>query len=98
MKADPTLRADVGIIGGSGLYELFPDARVIDVTTPYGEPSASITLAEIGSRTVAFLPRHGSRHELPPHRVNYRATSLHFTSSVSNRSSRRARSDRSVQS
>lgn len=63
----------VGIIGGSGFYELLDDAREVDVGTPYGAPSAAIVIGDIGGRPVGFLPRHGRRHELPPHRVNYRA-------------------------
>jgi len=45
----------------------------IDVETPYGKPSAPLTVGEIGGRRVAFLPRHGVEHEYPPHRVPYRA-------------------------
>jgi 5'-methylthioadenosine phosphorylase len=63
----------IGIIGGSGLYALFDDARTEKVTTPYGEPSATITVAEVDGRPVAFLPRHGEDHRFPAHRVPYRA-------------------------
>ena len=63
----------IGIIGGSGLYTLFDDARTEKVTTPYGEPSAAITVAEVDGRPVAFLPRHGEDHRFPAHRVPYRA-------------------------
>lgn len=65
--------ADVLVIGGSGLTELLPDAEPVAVETPYGEPSASPTVAELDGRRVAFLPRHGAGHRLPPHRINYRA-------------------------
>lgn len=65
-------RAEVGIIGGSGLYELF-DGESLDVPTPWGEPSGAVTVAELSGRRVAFLPRHGAGHRYPPHRVNYRA-------------------------
>jgi 5'-methylthioadenosine phosphorylase len=41
--------------------------------TPYGPPSAPVTIGQVGDRRVAFIPRHGRRHELPPHRINYRA-------------------------
>ncbi|XAS63791.1 MTAP family purine nucleoside phosphorylase [Pseudarthrobacter sp. So.54] len=67
--------ARIGIIGGSGTYQL-PGAVVtatIDVHTPYGPPSAPVTLAEVAGRTVAFLPRHGGGHSLPPQKINYRA-------------------------
>lgn len=65
--------ADFAVIGGSGFYELLADAERRTVDTPYGEPSDAITLSEIGGRRVAFLPRHGRGHALPPHRINYRA-------------------------
>ena len=47
--------------------------REIKVDTPYGPPSDSLFLADVGGRSVAFLPRHGRRHTIPPHRINYRA-------------------------
>ncbi|WP_427007917.1 MTAP family purine nucleoside phosphorylase [Pseudarthrobacter sp. H2] len=68
-------RPRVGIIGGSGTYRL-PGATVqarVDVGTPYGPPSGPVTLAEVAGRTVAFLPRHGGEHSLPPQKINYRA-------------------------
>jgi 5'-methylthioadenosine phosphorylase len=43
------------------------------VDTPYGEPSAPIVIGDVGGRAVGFMPRHGRDHELPPHRINYRA-------------------------
>ena len=45
----------------------------MEVQTPYGDPSAPITVGDIAGRSVAFLPRHGVKHEYPPHRINYRA-------------------------
>jgi 5'-methylthioadenosine phosphorylase len=63
----------VGIFGGSGFYELLDDAREVKVDTPYGEPSAPVVIGDIGRRAVGFMPRHGRDHELPPHRINYRA-------------------------
>jgi len=65
--------AEIGIFGGSGLYELLPDVEEIELDTPYGPPSAPIVVGTIDDRRVAFLPRHGRRHELPPHRIPYRA-------------------------
>jgi 5'-methylthioadenosine phosphorylase len=65
--------AEVAVIGGSGLYEFLDAPQTIEVSTPYGSPSADIAIGEVAGRAVAFLPRHGSRHEFPPHRVNYRA-------------------------
>ena len=65
----------IGVIGGSGLTRL--RALEIDcqevVVTPYGDPSAPFTLGRLNGRAVVFLPRHGSGHTIPPHRVNYRA-------------------------
>ena len=65
-------RADIGVIGGSGLYSLL-DGEQIEVDTPWGAPSDPLTIAELSGRRVAFLPRHGRDHRFPPHRVNYRA-------------------------
>jgi 5'-methylthioadenosine phosphorylase len=66
-------RADVGVFGGSGFYAFLDDVTEIDVDTPYGPPSAPVALGRLGEVAVAFLPRHGKRHETPPHRVNFRA-------------------------
>ncbi|MEV8094501.1 S-methyl-5'-thioadenosine phosphorylase [Kitasatospora sp. NPDC085879] len=66
-------RAEIGVIGGSGLYALLDDVTEVTVQTPYGAPSDSVFLGEVAGRTVAFLPRHGRGHTLPPHRINYRA-------------------------
>jgi 5'-methylthioadenosine phosphorylase len=65
--------AEVGVIGGSGFYSLLDDVREIKVDTPYGAPSDSVFLADVSGRRVAFLPRHGRRHTIPPHKINYRA-------------------------
>ena len=67
------IKADVGVFGGSGFYSFLNDVKEIAVETPYGPPSDKIALAEIGDKTVAFLPRHGKDHRLPPHMINYRA-------------------------
>ncbi|MGH2725051.1 MAG: S-methyl-5'-thioadenosine phosphorylase [Actinomycetota bacterium] len=63
----------VGIFGGSGFYSLLEGVEEVRVDTPYGEPSAPVATGEIGGRRVAFIPRHGKRHQYPPHRVPYRA-------------------------
>jgi 5'-methylthioadenosine phosphorylase len=65
--------AEVGVIGGSGLYSLLEEAKEVVVETPYGEPSDSIFVGAVSGREVAFLPRHGRGHRVPPHRINYRA-------------------------
>jgi len=66
-------RAEVGVIGGSGLYELLEGAETVAVDTPWGAPSDPLTIGEVGGRRVAFVPRHGRDHRFAPHRVNYRA-------------------------
>jgi 5'-methylthioadenosine phosphorylase len=65
--------AEIGVIGGSGFYRFLDDVTRVDVATPYGPPAASVTVGTVGGRRVAFLPRHGLRHEFPPHLVPYRA-------------------------
>lgn len=65
--------AEIGIFGGSGFYSLLDDVEETVVETPYGSPSARLAIGYIDGRRVAFLPRHGNRHELPPHMINYRA-------------------------
>jgi 5'-methylthioadenosine phosphorylase len=64
----------LGVIGGSGFYTFFvSDARSIEVDTPFGKPSAPITIGAIGEHEVAFLPRHGAHHQYSAHTVPYRA-------------------------
>jgi 5'-methylthioadenosine phosphorylase len=65
--------ADIGVFGGSGFYSLLEDVREVKVDTPYGPPSDSVFLATVNNRRVAFLPRHGRHHTIPPHMINYRA-------------------------
>jgi len=65
--------AEIGVFGGSGFYSLLDDVREVKVDTPYGPPSDSLFLADVAGRKVAFLPRHGRRHTVPPHKINYRA-------------------------
>jgi len=64
---------EIGIFGGSGFYEFLHDAEEIELETPYGKPSAPLVVGEVEGKRVAFLPRHGRKHELPPHRIPYRA-------------------------
>src|SRR3954468_14443098 len=66
-------QAEIGIFGGSGFYSLLEDVREAKIDTPYGAPSDSVFLATVAGRSVAFMPRHGRRHTIPPHRINYRA-------------------------
>ncbi len=65
--------AEIGIFGGSGFYQFATGTEEVEVETPYGLPSARIALSEINGRRVCFLPRHGMKHEFPPHKINYRA-------------------------
>ena len=66
-------RPDVAVIGGSGFYTFLDDPQEIEVDTPYGAPSAPISVGTVEGRPVAFLPRHGAHHDFPAHRVPYRA-------------------------
>jgi 5'-methylthioadenosine phosphorylase len=65
----------LGILGGSGLYDLpgLSDTRWVTVDTPWGAPSDQIFLGRLGDARLAFLPRHGRGHRIPPSEVNYRA-------------------------
>jgi len=67
--------ADVAVIGGSGLYTLFADGDGVEeyVATPYGV-TVTVTIGRLGGRLVAFVPRHGTDHSVPPHRLDARAT------------------------
>ncbi|MGP4002755.1 S-methyl-5'-thioadenosine phosphorylase [Streptomyces sp. 8N706] len=73
MVETSSAQAEIGVIGGSGFYSFLDDVTEIMVDTPYGSPSDSLFLGEVAGRRVAFLPRHGRKHHLPPHRINYRA-------------------------
>ena len=72
---DNETTATIGVIGGSGLYELFEPgtADEIDVTTPYGPTSSPISVGTMSGRRVAFLTRHGRAHSVAPHRIEHRA-------------------------
>jgi 5'-methylthioadenosine phosphorylase len=63
----------LGIVGGSGFYELLEDATEHRVDTPFGATSDVVVTGQLAGREVAFLPRHGRGHRFPPHRVPYRA-------------------------
>lgn len=65
--------ADIGVFGGSGFYSLLDNVQELTIETPYGRTSDSIFLAEYEGKRVAFLPRHGRHHTIPPHQINYRA-------------------------
>lgn len=66
--------AEIGLIGGSGFYDFFGGkAKEISIETEYGKPSDKITIGKIFGKKVAFLPRHGRGHNIPPHKVPYKA-------------------------
>ncbi|MFH0864478.1 MAG: S-methyl-5'-thioadenosine phosphorylase [Candidatus Gottesmanbacteria bacterium] len=67
------VKADIAIIGGSGLYKLLDNAKEVEVKTPYGLPSDKITIGKIAGKNIAFLPRHGRHHQFPPHKIPYLA-------------------------
>jgi len=68
-------KAEIGIIGGTGVYDpdILEDAKQIKLYTPFGPTSDSITIGFLKGRKIAFIPRHGSAHTIPPHKVNNRA-------------------------
>ncbi len=68
----------IGIIGGSGFYSLLDSPESVSIETKYGNPSDKISLGKISGVDVAFLPRHGTKHNIPPHKVPYRANILAF--------------------
>jgi 5'-methylthioadenosine phosphorylase len=63
----------IGVFGGSGFYEFLEGAEEVEVETPYGPPSAPLVVGDLRGARVAFLPRHGRKHQFPAHRVPYRA-------------------------
>ncbi|GBE38115.1 S-methyl-5'-thioinosine phosphorylase [bacterium BMS3Bbin08] len=65
----------IGVIGGSGLYEIkgLRVSKRKKISTPFGRPSDEYVIGRTGDTEVSFLPRHGSRHDIPPHLINYRA-------------------------
>ncbi len=65
--------AEVGVFGGSGFYSFLKETEEVEITTPYGDPSDRLVLGEVGGKKVAFMPRHGRNHDIPPHMINYRA-------------------------
>ncbi|MBI2914847.1 MAG: S-methyl-5'-thioadenosine phosphorylase [Firmicutes bacterium] len=72
-KTETEPRAEIGVFGGTGFYTLLDSFEEVWVETPYGAPSDKIAIGTVAGRRVAFLPRHGKDHRLPPHTINYRA-------------------------
>jgi 5'-methylthioadenosine phosphorylase len=79
-KTTETPRASIGILGGTGLYEIdgIKDTQRVRVRTPFGNPSDPFIIGTLGGRRVAFLARHGKGHRLLPAEVNYRANIFGF--------------------
>src|SRR5690348_5148432 len=73
MPEGPT--AQVGVIGGSGMYEIdgLSEIQEVDVSTPFGDPSDRLIVGTLEGVKVAFLPRHGRGHRISPSEINYRA-------------------------
>jgi len=72
--------AKIGIIGGTGLYEMegLTKTELITVNTPFGKPSDRYLMGELDGIKIAFLPRHGIGHRIPPHELNFRANIYGF--------------------
>lgn len=77
MSANSDVNADtvVGVIGGSGLYEMegLTDVQHVRVDTPFGEPSDAYLVGKLNDTKMVFLPRHGRGHRVLPHEINFRA-------------------------
>ncbi|MEM4418998.1 MAG: hypothetical protein QXU66_05370, partial [Candidatus Nitrosocaldus sp.] len=75
MMSSKDVHADVAIIGGTGVYDvgMLEDAREVKVYTPYGDTSDLITIGKYSGKSIAFLPRHGKEHRIPPHMIPARA-------------------------
>jgi len=70
-----TEQAEIGIFGGTGIYDpgLLTESKEVTIDTPFGKTSDSITVGIYKGRRVAFMPRHGRKHTIPPHMINFRA-------------------------
>ena len=68
-------QAEIGIFGGTGIYDsgLLSESKEITIDTPFGKTSDSITIGIFNGKKVAFMPRHGKKHTIPPHLINFRA-------------------------
>ena len=66
-------RAEIGVFGGSGFYSFLEDITELEIKTPYGDPSDKVIIGEVNGKKIAFMPRHGRNHDLPPHMINFRA-------------------------
>lgn len=71
-------KANIGVFGGSGFYSLLSKGKEYEIRTPYGKPSDKIFVGEYEGKKIAFLPRHGKKHQFPPHKIPYRANLYAF--------------------
>jgi 5'-methylthioadenosine phosphorylase len=71
----PQPKAKIGVIGGTGLYDIegMTNIEEVDITTPFGKPSDTITIGKLGKTGIAFLPRHGKGHRIMPTELPSRA-------------------------
>lgn len=71
---------EIGIIGGTGIYEpgIIEDTREVNIYTPFGRTSSLITVGYFKGRKIAFIPRHGHGHRIPPHKIPFRANIFAF--------------------
>jgi len=67
------LKADIGIFGGSGFYNFLDNIMEVEIDTPYGKTSDKISIGNYKGKKIAFLPRHGRKHSIPPHKIPFRA-------------------------
>jgi 5'-methylthioadenosine phosphorylase len=65
--------AELGVFGGSGFYSFLDDVESVAIDTPFGAPSDRIAIGTVADRRVAFIPRHGAAHTIPPARIPQRA-------------------------
>ncbi len=65
--------ATIGVIGGSGFYKLLEKTKELNIKTPFGKTSDKIIIGFYKQKKIAFLPRHGQKHNLPPHKIPYKA-------------------------
>lgn len=72
LRRRPPLPIRIGIISGTGFEMLIPRGEEAVVKTPYG-PSSEIIITSFANKKIAFMPRHGKRHTLPPHKINFKA-------------------------
>ncbi|MBI2233120.1 MAG: S-methyl-5'-thioadenosine phosphorylase [Candidatus Aenigmarchaeota archaeon] len=68
----------IGVLGGTGFYSLLGDAEKKEIETPFGKTSSHVGIGKIHGKDVAFIARHGEKHEYPPHKIPYKANMFAF--------------------